>query len=199
LPENLWVDDMLASRLHAFIARGGALVVAHQAGLLAGSEKSWLDRYGLHYAGISPYTPAYMVPKMNFTGDIPSYAYALYEGASLWRAESPAITLAMLGEPRFQRSPEHYMSHQQTPFDHTTAYAAVAQSGKVALVAFPLGQGYYNQGFWAYRQAFQKALGEVLPAPLLQTDAHLTTELSLTHQAARPAAGRSASAAPRIA
>jgi hypothetical protein len=43
---------------------------------------------------------------------------------------------------------------------------------------------------WPYRQAFQKALGEVLPAPLIQTDAHLTTELSLTHQAARPDAGR---------
>lgn len=63
------------------------------------------------------------------------------------------------------------MSHQQTPFDHPTAYAAVARSGRVALVAFPLGQGSYNQGFWPYRRAFQHALGQVLPAPLLQTDA----------------------------
>jgi hypothetical protein len=30
----------------------------------------------------------------------------------------------------------------------------------------------------------------VLPAPLIQTDAHLTTELSLTHQAAKPDVGR---------
>ena len=82
------------------------------------------------------------------------------------------------------------MSHQQTPFDHATDFAAMAVSGKVALMAFPLGQGYYNQGFWVYRRAFQKALGEVLPAPLLQSDAHLTTELSLTHQAANPDAGR---------
>jgi hypothetical protein len=139
---------------------------------------------------MSPFTPAYMVPKARFAGDIPPYAYALYEGASQWRAKPPAEILAVLGKPLFQRSPERYMSHQQTPFDHTTAYAAVARSGKVALVAFPLGQGYYNQGFWAYRQAFQKALGDVLPVPLLQTDAHLSTELSLTHQAAKPDAGR---------
>jgi hypothetical protein len=114
----------------------------------------------------------------------------LYEGASQWRAEAPATVLAMLGEPLFQRSPEHYMSHQQTPFDHTTPYAAVARSGKVALLAFPLGQGYYNQGFWIYRRAFQQALGEVLTAPLIQSDAHLTTELSLTHQAPNRGAGR---------
>ena len=190
LPENFWVDQAMASRLHAFIAGGGAVIAAHTSGVLAGTEKSWLERYGLHYAGMSPFTPAYMVPKVNFTGDIPPYAYALYEGASQWRAEAPAKVLAVLGEPLFQRSPEHYMSHQQTPFDHTTTYAAVAHSGKVALVAFPLGQGYYNQGFWVYRQAFQKALSEVLSAPLIQSDAHLTTELSLTHQAAKPNAGR---------
>ena len=187
LPENYWVDQAMAERLRAFIAGGGAVIAAHTSGVLAGTEKSWLEPYGLHYAGVSPFTPAYMVPKANFTGDIPPYAYALYEGASQWRAESPA---EVLGEPLFQRSPEHYMSHQQTPFDHTTDYAAVARSGKVALMAFPLGQGYYNQGFWIYRRAFQKALGEVLPAPLIQSDAHLTTELSLTHQAAKPDAGR---------
>ena len=190
LPENLGVDQALASRLHAFIASGGAVIAAHGSGLLAGTKKSWLEPYGLHYAGTSPFTPAYMVPRANFTGDIPSYAYALYEGASQWRAESPALTLAALGEPLFQRSPEQFNSHLQTPFDHTTSYEALARSGRVGLIAFPLGQGYYNQGFWIYRQAFQKVLSEVLPIPLLESDAHLSTELSLTHQAAKPGAGR---------
>jgi hypothetical protein len=190
LPENFWVDQPMASRLQSFIAGGGAVIAAHTSGVVAGTEKSWLEQYGLRYAGISPFTPAYMVPKVNFTDDIPPYAYALYEGASQWRADSPAKVLAVLGEPLFQRSPEHYMSHQQTPFDHATDFAAMAVSGKVALMAFPLGQGYYNQGFWVYRQAFQKALSEIHPAPLIQSDAHLTTELSLTHQAANPQARR---------
>ncbi len=95
-----------------------------------------------------------------------------------------------MGEPLFQRSPEHYNSHLQTPFDHTTSYAALARSGRVGLIAFPLGQGYYNQGFWISRQAFQKVLTEVLPVPLMQSDAHLSTELSLTHQSAKRATGR---------
>jgi hypothetical protein len=190
LPENLSVDQALATRLQAFVAAGGAVMAAHTAGVLAGAEKSWLEPYGLHYAGTSPFTPAYMVPRVEFTGGIPSYAYALYEGASQWRTESPAVTLADLGEPLFQRSPEHYNSHAQTPFDHATSYAALARSGRVGLIAFPLGQGYYNQGFWPYRLAFQKTLAEVLPVPLIQSDAHLSTELSLTHQAADPAARR---------
>src|SRR5262245_15834123 len=190
LPENLSVDQALASRLQAFITAGGAVIAAHHSGLLAGTEKGWLEPYGLHYAGMSPFTPAYMVPGVNFTGDIPSYAYALYEGASQWRAESPAATLAALGEPLFQRTPEHYNSHLQTPFDHATSFTALARSGRVGLVAFPLGQGYYNQGFWIYRQAFQKVVSEVLPVPLIQSDAHVSTELSLTHQTANQTAER---------
>jgi Hypothetical glycosyl hydrolase 6/Beta-galactosidase trimerisation domain len=190
LPDGLAVDEPTASRLHAFIAGGGAVLVAHTAGLLAGTEKGWLERYGLHFAGLSPFKPAYFVPKINLTGEIPSYEYALYEGASQWRAESPATALALLGEPLFQRSPQHYTSHEQTPFDHTTSYAALARSGRVGLFAFPLGQSYYNQGYWIYRQAFQKLLSELLPAPLMQSDAPLSTELTLTHQAAQPGTGR---------
>ncbi|HXJ74547.1 MAG TPA: beta-galactosidase trimerization domain-containing protein, partial [Candidatus Dormibacteraeota bacterium] len=190
LPEKLAVDQVMAGRLRAFIAAGGAVVATHKSGLLAGTEKSWLEPDGFHYHGASPFKPAYLVPRVNFTGDIPAYAYALYEGASQWRVEAPATTLAVLGEPLFQRSPEHYNSHAQSPFDHTTSYAALARSGRVALVAFPLGQGYYNQGFWIYRQAFQQALSQILPVPLIQTDAHLSTELSLTHQAAKPSVGR---------
>ncbi len=132
------------------------------------------------------------MPQDGLTGEIPSYEYALYEGASQWRVEPPATALALLGEPLFQRSPQHYTSHAQSPFDHTTSYAALARSGRVALFAFPLGLSYYNQGYWIYRQAFQKVLKDVLPAPLIQSNAPLSTELSLTHQAARPDTGRKA-------
>jgi hypothetical protein len=190
LPDELAVDEQTASRLNAFVAGGGAVVVTHNAGLLAGTDNTWLERYGLHYAGMSPFKPAYFVPQVSLTGEIPTYEYALYEGASQWRAEPPATALALLGEPLFQRSPQHYTSHAQTPFDHTTSYAALVRSGRVALFAFPLGQSYYNQGYWIYRQAFQKVLRELLPAPLIQSDASLSTELTLTHQAARSDIGR---------
>jgi hypothetical protein len=72
------------------------VIVAHMAGVLARTQKSCLEREGLQYASMSPFTPAYMVPKVRFTGDIPPYA--LYEGASQWRAKPPAEVMAMLGE-----------------------------------------------------------------------------------------------------
>ncbi len=182
LSDTLSVDDDLAGRLRRYLDAGGAVIASDRSGLLAGRDASWAEAYGLRYAGRSPYQPAYLMPQVPFTGDIPPYAYALYNGASYWQAEAPATALAMLGEPLFQRAPQHYTSHAQTPFDHLTDYAAVALSGRLALFAFPLGQSYYDQGYWVYRAAFQEALRRLLPAPLVETNAPMSSEVTVTHQ-----------------
>ena len=190
LGDDLAVDEQLASRLHAFVDQGGALIVVHHSGLTAGSKQTWLERYGFTYDGMSPFTPAYLVPQPAMTKDIPAYEYALYEGASQWKVQSPAKALALLGEPLFQRGPEHYTSHMQTPFDHLTSYAAMAQSGRVVLFGFPMGLSYFKNGYWVYRRAFQQAIAAVLPATLIQSNAPLSTEITLTHQAAHSGSGR---------
>ncbi|MCP5110088.1 MAG: hypothetical protein GY953_04560, partial [bacterium] len=123
LPDDMTVDDALARRLESFLAGGGAVIANHQSG-------GWLEQHGFHYEGVSPYKPAYLVPKMRFTGEIPNYEYALYEGASQWRAGEGTTILALLGEPAFQRGPEHFTSHNQTPYERTTDYAAVAWKDK---------------------------------------------------------------------
>jgi hypothetical protein len=57
-------------------------------------------------------------------------------------------------------------------------------------LAFPAGASYYRNGYWIYRAAFEQVLKEVLPARLIDTDAPLSTEITVTHQLADKAAGR---------
>ncbi len=182
LSEELRVDAALAERLHAYVAQGGALIVVNESGLLVdGAEASWLEHYGLRYEGRSEFKPAYMVAE---AAGVPRYEYALYEGATKWQAQSPAQTVAQLGEPLFQRNGQHYTSHAQTPFDHVTDCAAVAQSGNVVLFGFPLGISYFNHGYWIYRWQFQQMVRQLVPNALVQSNAPLSTELTMTHQAA---------------
>jgi len=190
LPDAFRPDAATVERLHAHIAKGGAVIVCHDAGLPAGATAGWLDRYGLTCAGPSPFKPAYLVPRAKFTGDIPDYEYALYEGAAQWKATAPAVSFAALGEPLFQRSGWRFTSHKQTPFDHATDYTVLARSGRVGLIAFPVGQSYYRNGYWVYRSAFEHVLREVLPVRLIDTNAPLSTEITVTHQAADRAARR---------
>jgi hypothetical protein len=190
LPDNMSVSAAMASRLREYLSQGKRVMAIHESGLIEGAGKSWLEAYGLTFAGMSPFKPAYLVPEAGFTGDIPTYEYALYEGASQWRAAQPAKVLARLGEPLFQRSPAHFTSHAQTPFDHLTDYAAVALSGHVALFGFPLGVSYFKQGYWIYREAFHRVLRRLVPVPLVESDAPLSSEITVTRQAARRNIGR---------
>lgn len=182
LAEDMRIPESLATRLEKFMAGGGRVIAVHNSGLLEGTDKSWLESRGLSYAGMSEFKPAYLVPKAGFTGNIPSYEYALYEGASQWRVREPAKILAKLGEPLFQRSPAHFTSHAQTPFDHETEFAAVAESGPAGLFGFPLGRSYFRQGYWVYRNAFHKVLRDLVPTPLVESNAPLSAEITLTRQ-----------------
>ncbi|MBL0156758.1 MAG: beta-galactosidase trimerization domain-containing protein [Bryobacterales bacterium] len=182
LPDQLAVNAALAERLVAYASKGGALLVAGTAGLLAGTKDSWLSPYGLTAAGPSPFKPAYLLPKESFTGDIPAYEYALYEGSHQYRAAAPARVVAQLGEPLFQRSPQHFTSHAQTPFDHATEYAAVAVSGRVGLFAYPLGLHYFTQGYWIDRAALKHVLASILPGQLVSSNAPVSSEVTVTFQ-----------------
>ncbi len=190
LPDGYRPDAAVVERLHAYIAKGGSVIVIHDAGLMAGGDAGWLGRYGFTYAGASPFKPAYLVPQAQFTGDIPTYEYALYEGTAQWKVAAPAVSCAALGEPLFQRSAEHFTSHKQTPFDHVTDFSVVARSGRVGLLAFPAGTSYYRNGYWIYRAAFDYLVKELLPVRLVDADAPLSTEITVTHQLADAAERR---------
>ncbi|MEN8247971.1 MAG: alpha-amylase family protein [Bacteroidota bacterium] len=182
VPDELMPDKKTVERLKKYVSNGGSLIVCHNGGLMAENKQPWLEQYGFSYQGTSPYKPAYLVADDGLLGDMPGYEYALYDGASQWKVSGSAKTLAILGEPLYQRSAEHYTSHRHWPFDHETDYSALAVSGKVGLIGFPIGESYYNKGYWVYREAFKKVLDKVYPQRMVETDAPFNTELTVTYQ-----------------
>lgn len=189
LPATLTVDEGLATRLRAHLRDGGAIVADSRALRSNGSCSVWADDLGLTDCGESPFAPAYLkfdrqADDAVLFEDLPDYEYALYDGALQWRAASPNIVLARLGEPLFQRGPAHYTSHQQTPFDHLTDYAAVVLNGRLAATSFPVGSSYYRHGYWIYREVFSRLVRAVLQEPLIETNAPISAEVTVTHQRA---------------
>ena len=190
IPDEMMPDSKTVDRLHRFISGGGSVIVCHNGGVEAGTKESWVDKYGMKFMGQSPFKPSYFVTDDNFIKDMPGYAYALYDGASQWKVQSPAKALAMLGEPIFQRSAAHYTSHSQTPYDHSTSYSALAISGKVGMIGFPIGNSYNKTGYWVYRNAFDHLIGELIPHKLIETNAPLSTEVTVTWQKTSIESGR---------
>lgn len=189
LAENLPVDEALAARLRAYAAGGGAIIAGADALRLRGGGGIWAEELGLTDRGDSPFRPAYLTfadraGRPTIFAGLPDFEFALYDGAARWSAADDEVVLAHLGEPLFQRGPEQYTSHAQSPFDRATDDAAIALRGRFAAVAFPIGSSYFRTGYWIYREIFRRLLGAVLPRPLVETDAPVSTEVTVTHQAA---------------
>lgn len=184
LPDERRIDSATESRLHKYISAGGNVLVCHHGGLRNDDTGAWLERYFMHYEGDSPYRPAYMKPLVPLADLVPAYEYALYDGASQWTCDRRIDSYALLGEPAFQRSAERYTSHRQTPFDHLTEYSVFARYRNVGLIGFPIGTSYHNTGYWIYRKAFGFMLERLMPVRLVDTSAPVSTEVTVTHQAA---------------
>lgn len=189
LPDALTVKPALAERLRAYVAGGGAVVAAHEAMREADGSRSWLADAELSYGGESPFAPTYLIPNGGGLSDLPQFEYALYDGAARWSVGQSIGTevMARIGEPLFQRAPEHYTSHAQTPFDHVTDYVAVFRRARVGAVAFPIGTSYFRHGYWVYREILRRLLDAVLPERLVRTTAPISTDVAVTQQAATEA------------
>ncbi len=186
LPDTLLVENVLANRLRTYLKREGALIASYNALRLSGTATSWIEDIELTYEGESPFTPTYLKFEPTQLVDLPDYEYALYNGSARWqlKAHETGKIWARLGEPLFQRSAAHYTSHAQTPFDHITDYAALLQHNRCAAAAFPIGASYYDHGYWIYRAILQRLIHAVLPVQLIETNAPISTEISVTHQQA---------------
>jgi hypothetical protein len=190
LPDGLTVDEELAEQLRSYLRDGGAVFASHDALRIGGTGEVWADGLGIEYQGESPFAPSYLKMGPDLLDGLPDYEYALYEGTARWTCSGGEQMLARVSEPLFQRGPEHYTSHAQTPADHVTEYAAVVRQGRVAATAFPIGASYYRNGYWIYREVFRRLLEQILPERLVRTDAPISAEVTLTHQRAtgeRPA------------
>jgi hypothetical protein len=183
VPDGAEVGAELAQRLTRFAAGGGAIIALGGAALVDG-QGSWLPGLGINAHGKSPFVPAFLLPEEALVSRLAPYEYALYDGALEWEvADAEGVEVwARLGAPFFQRSPEHYTSHRQTPFSHATDFAAVVRSGRVAAAAFDLAASYNRTGYWPYREIFGAMLDAVLPQRLVRSDAPRCAEISLTQQ-----------------
>lgn len=181
VPDGIPVDAELAKKLTDFTEKGGALIACGPAAAIQGSSRSWLPGIDLEVRGPSPFTPAYLIPEKALLDD---FQYALYDGTEQWEVTLDDTTevWAHVGEPAFQRAPEHFTSHHQSPFERATGLAAVVRKGSVAGVSFPLGRSYHRSGYWAYGAVFGAMLDAVLPERLIRSDAPRGAEISLTQQ-----------------
>ncbi|HEY3742074.1 MAG TPA: alpha-amylase family protein [Bryobacteraceae bacterium] len=163
VPDEIRPSPRLLTRLEEFVNRGGALIVTGES-LLAGGRFS-TGLMGVTYEGPAKFAGEYMALKQEPFGDLAETTYFLYQKGLSIKAVPGTEVLATYGHPYFDRSPEHFMSHKQTPIDRITDEPLITKKDRVAYIANPFFRSYARDGYGIQKQVVGALIRMLMPRP----------------------------------
>lgn len=187
LPDCVEVDKDLSHKLSIFIRKGGAVLATGTSGLSSDGMKLLMPELHVRPGGFSPFTVTYMRLGEGVSRDVPVMDHVMYEKGVRVRAGSKSAALARVVEPYFDRSWRHFTSHNQTPPDRLTDFAAATISGRAGYIAYPIFSAFAQHGNYPYRLLVRNLIDLLLPDPLLRVDGPTGLEATVMRQ---PADGR---------
>jgi hypothetical protein len=164
LPDEVPVEKALAERLRSYVASGGKLLVSYQSSLdETVGDFVLAEEMGLHYAGRAEYTPDYLVLEPELGQAIePMHHICTLPGARVSTGDGAQI-LAYSGAPYFNRTWQHFSSHQYSPMERITSEPVITQKGNVIYIARPLFSEYAGTSRRVHKQIIANCLQRLLP------------------------------------
>jgi hypothetical protein len=181
LPDTIPVEDKLASRLEAFVLGGGKLVLSGGSGIR--EDGAFAIKAGVKRAGPPvAFDPSYIRASRRLDPGMTSSPFVAY-GIAETIASTGADVLAEVMPPYFNRTYQHFSSHQHTPDDSSAKPlgAAVTATDAVGYIAYPIFRMYHAMGQPLYRYLVRGLINRFLPETIV-TDLPSSARLTLTRQ-----------------
>lgn len=181
LPDVIEVDEDLKSKLHAFLAKGGKLLVTGKSGVAKGGNGFAVDT-GAEYIGESPHQPDYLEGGSALA---PSYVNTPLV-MQLRSQQVKPITgevIAHIRNPYFNRTWRHFCSHQHAPAADLSEYPGAIRKGNILYLAHPIFSIYNAVGGVAYKEYIANAVNMLLADDKsMHTNLPSPASASVTHQ-----------------
>lgn len=178
LPDAARVDAELAGKLRAYLQAGGKLLITGTSGRNEATGDFWLaDEMGVHCAGPALFAPDYLVVGPELAAGIEPMAYVCEQPGVRVTGEPGARVLAHAGAPYFNRTWEHFCSHQYAPLERLTAEAVVvsAPGGAVIYCGRPLFSEYTGSARRIHKQVLLNCIARLLDKPRIGPNTLPTT------------------------
>ncbi len=177
LPDALPVSPALRTRLSAFIAKGGKLVLSGEGGVNAGLG------LGAELGELDESNPNYLLPAPEFAPEFCSTPFVMYDRCYRLRVTS-GKSLGRVYDSYFNRDFRHFCSHQHAPNQpEDSGFDAGVMTDSVLYFAHPVFTLYRQTGAVVLRQFVTRALESFLgPDRLIRTNLPSMARLTVTEQ-----------------
>jgi hypothetical protein len=188
LPDEITLGDENAAfrdRLAAYLSGGGKLILSGKSGMTPDAGAFALP-LGLEVVGRSASDPDYILPTEHTPTPPVRGPFVIHEGAWNIRPSAGAAytVLARRADSYFNRTWEHFCSHQHAPDEKLSSYPALVASDRVAYFAHNLFTRYRQYGQPLYRDLVQDALAHLLGASSVEVGLPTAGRASLMRQGA---------------
>ena len=182
LPDEVPVSSKLARKLESYVSAGGSMIATAKSGLNEAGDAFALDALGVDYRGQAPYSPDFVLPRGAIGAGLAATEHVMYQRGVQVRARKGAKVLAGTIAPYFERTWEHFCSHQHTPSAGRKAGPAIVRNGRAIYFSHPVFTQYNaNAPLWC-KKLLLNALDLLLPEPLIRLDAPSSTIATVNEQ-----------------
>ena len=169
IPSHPVLTQPQADRINSWVEKGGKLIVFGE-GALDQTLSKFILNVGANFVKKSDLDFDYTVVKPEIGNNMVSSPFLNYESGLLVKP-STGTALAMIREPYFNRTYEHYSSHRETPYKlEDSEYPAVVRNGNVIFFAHHLDQLYYTHGVRLHRKLVKNAIDLLYKSPCLKVN-----------------------------
>ncbi len=187
LPDSGRLDAQMIEKLKLFIINGGSILFSHEATLHNG--EFMLPESPVRFLEACPWKPSYMRLGEVLGKGQPDTEFVNYQSGSFVKGLDGSVSYGEVWQPYFNRSPEHFSSHAQTPADKSTGnpVGIISSNSKIGYLYAAVFQGYRDDGFYLYKDMISRMIDQLLPNPLVKPLVNIPAamEIAVTEQAAQ--------------
>lgn len=180
LPDEVPVDAALKEKLDRYVEEGGKLLLSGRSGIDTDTGRFAVDA-GLTWAGEEvAFEPSYLRRNSASGSDGSTVMY----GRALKVIADGAEVVASITPSYFNRSWEHFCSHQHSPEDRDAPALgpAITRTAKVGYVAYPIFSMYHYVGQPIYKYLVRELIDALVGAPVAHTNLPSAGRVSVADQ-----------------
>ena len=177
------LDADSAARLHAFVARGGSLLVLARSFLSASTPHTPVLDVGVEWIGDLATDVDFIAAGPALRTGLVASPFLSNHAAVRTKPRAGTRTLARVHTPAFSRTYGTYCGHQHWPHQLAPAeHPAATRRGRILYLAHELGRIYQQRGARLHRDYFLNALALIDRRPVVETTLPSAGRVSLMHQ-----------------